>query len=261
MIFDTHAHYDDEQFDEDRYEVIERVHTQNVGNILNVGIDMETSKTSIELARKYDFVYSAVGVHPHEVEKAPENYIEMLEELVNQNRDKVVAIGEIGLDYYYDFAPRDMQQRFFIEQIELAKKLDLPVSIHDRDAHKDTMDIIKQYDVGKTGGILHCFSGSMEMANEVLKCGLYIGVGGVVTFKKSKKIVEIVENIPMDRLLVETDLPYLTPEPFRGKRNESSYIKYVIDKIAEIKNLTPQEVEDITTANAKRLFKINGTFE
>lgn len=256
MIFDTHAHYDDEQFDEDRYEVIERVHTQNVGNILNVAIDMETSKTSIELARKYDFVYSAVGVHPHEVEKAPENYIKMLEELVNQNRDKVVAIGEIGLDYYYDFAPRDMQQRFFIEQIELAKKLDLPVSIHDRDAHKDTMDIIKQYEVGKTGGILHCFSGSMEMANEVLKCGLYIGVGGVVTFKKSKKIVEIIENIPMDRLLVETDLPYLTPEPFRGKRNESSYIKYVIDKIAEIKNLTPQEVEDITTANAKRLFKI-----
>ena len=256
MIFDTHAHYDDEQFDQDRYEVIERVHKENVGNILNVGIDIKTSKTSISLARKYDFVYSAVGVHPHEVEKAPENYIDILEDLINKNREKVVAIGEIGLDYYYDFAPRDLQQKFFVEQIRLAKKLNLPVSIHDRDAHKDTLDIIKQEDVGEISGILHCFSGSMEMANEVLKSGLYIGIGGVVTFKKSKKIVDIVKNVPMDKLLVETDLPYLTPEPYRGKRNESSYIKYVIDKIAEIKDMAPQEVEDITTKNAKRLFKI-----
>lgn len=256
MIFDTHAHYDDEQFDQDRDEVIQRVHTQNVGNILNVGIDIETSKNSIELARKYDFVYSAVGIHPHEVEKAPENYIEILEELINKNKDKVVAIGEIGLDYYYDFAPRDLQKKFFIEQMELAKKYNLPVAIHDRDAHKDTLDILKEENVSENSGILHCFSGSMEMANEVLKNGMYIGIGGVVTFKKSKKIVDIVKNIPMDRLVVETDLPYLTPEPFRGKRNESSYIKYVIDKIAQIKNMEPQEVEDITTKNAKRLLGI-----
>ena len=256
MFFDTHAHYDDEKFDVDRDEVILRANSMGVENILNVGINLETSKKSIELAKKYDFIYAAVGVHPHEIENLEQDYINQLEDLINQNRHKVVAIGEIGLDYYYDFAPKSLQQKVFIEQIELAKKVGLPVAIHDRDAHGDTLDIIKQQHVSEVSGILHCFSGSQEMANEVLKQGLYIAIGGVVTFKNAKKIVDIIKNVPMDRLLIETDLPYLTPEPFRGKRNESAYLKYVVEKIAKIKDLPEQEVANITTNNAKRLFKI-----
>lgn len=254
MFFDTHAHYDDEKYDDDRDEVILRAYNMGVENILNVGINLDTSKKSIELARKYDFVYAAVGVHPHEIENLEQDYIERLEDLIHQNRHKIVAIGEIGLDYYYDFAPKDLQQKVFIEQINLAKKVGLPVAIHDRDAHGDTLDIIKQQ--GVTEGILHCFSGSPEMANEVLKQGLYIAIGGVVTFKNAKKMVDVVKNIPMDRLLIETDLPYLTPEPFRGKRNESAYLKYVVEKIAQIKGLPEYEIANITTNNAKKLFGI-----
>ena len=256
MFFDTHAHYDDEKFNDDRDEVIMRAYNMGVENILNVGINLDTSKKSIELARKYDFVYAAVGVYPHEIENLEQDYIKRLEDLINQNRDRVVAIGEIGLDYYYDFAPKDLQQKVFVDQINLAKKVGLPVAIHDRDAHGDTLDIIKQHGVSEVGGILHCFSGSQEMANEVLKQGLYIAIGGVVTFKNAKKIVDVIKNVPMDRLLIETDLPYLTPEPFRGKRNESAYLKYVVEKIAKIKDLPEQEIANITTNNAKRLFGI-----
>ena len=254
MYFDTHAHYDDEKFDFDRDEAIKRAYSEGVLNIVNIGANIESSKKSIDLANKYDFVYAAVGVHPEEIATLPDDYIDILEKLVNNNREKVVAIGEIGLDYYCSDVPRDVQQKFFVEQIHLAKRVDLPVVIHSRDAHKDTLDIIKRENVNK--GILHCFSGSQEMADEVLKNGLYIAIGGVVTFKNAKKVVEVIKNIPMDRLLVETDLPYLAPEPFRGKRNESGYLKYIVEKIANIKNMSSDDVARITTENARELYGI-----
>ena len=257
MYFDTHAHYDDEKFDFDRDEVIKRVYSEGVLNIVNIGADIESSKRSVDLANKYDFMYAAVGVHPEEVAALPDNYIDILEDLVNNNRQKIVAIGEIGLDYCCSDVPKEVQQKFFIEQIDLPRKVKLPIVIHSRDAQKDTLDIIKSEDIGSIGGILHCFSGSQEMANEVLANGLYIAIGGVVTFKNAKKIVEVIRNVPLDRLLVETDLPYLAPEPFRGKRNESGNLKYIVEKIAEIKNVSPDEVARITTENAKRLYRIN----
>ena len=257
MYFDTHAHYDDEKFDFDRDEAIKRAYNEGVLNIVNIGADIESSKRSIELANKYDFIYAAVGVHPEEIEKLPHDYIEVLEDLVNNNREKVVAIGEIGLDYCCSDVAREVQKKFFIEQINLAKRLDLPIVIHSRDASLDTLNIIKSEDVGSVGGILHCFSGSQEMADEVLKNGLYIAIGGVVTFKNAKKIVDVIRNVPLDRLLVETDLPYLSPEPLRGKRNESGNLKYIVQKIAEIKDISVDEVAKITTDNAKKLYRLS----
>ena len=257
MYFDTHAHYDDEKFDFDRDEVIKRAYSEGVSNIVNIGANIESSKRSVDLANEYDFIYAAVGVHPEEIETLPKNYIDILEDMVNKNREKVVAIGEIGLDYYCSDVPKDIQKKFFIEQIDLAKKVNLPIVIHSRDASRDTLDIIKSENVGSIGGILHCFSGSQEMANEVLDSGLYIAIGGVVTFRNAKKIVDVIKNVPLDRLLIETDLPYLAPEPLRGKRNESAYLKYIAEKIANIKEVPVDEVAKITTDNAKRLYRLN----
>ena len=255
MYFDTHAHYDDEKFDLDRDEAIRRAYSEGVLYIVNIGANIESSKKSVELADKYDFMYAAVGVHPEEVGLLPDNYIDVLEDLVNNNRDKVVAIGEIGLDYYCSCVPKELQKKFFIEQVDLAKRVDLPIVIHSRDAHKDTLDIIKNENI--TRGILHCFSGSQEMADEVLKRGLYIAIGGVVTFKNAKKIVEVIKNVPIDRLLIETDLPYLAPEPLRGKRNESGNLKYIVEKISEIKDMLPEDVARITMENAKKLYGVS----
>lgn len=253
-IFDAHAHYDDEAFDEDRSEVIKELEDFGILGVLNCGSSLDTSKTSVELSNKYNFFYAAVGVHPENAEEINEKTLNKIEAL--SENEKVKAIGEIGLDYYYEENPkRDIQIKAFKKQMELAKKLNLPVVIHDRDAHKDTLDIIKQFPNVK--GEVHCFSGSVEFAKQCVDLGYYIGVTGVVTFKNAKKIVEVIKSVPMDRILVETDCPYMAPTPLRGKRNRSEYIKYMIDKIAEIKEISSEEVTSQILINIKDLFNID----
>jgi len=254
MLFDTHAHYDDEKFDLDRDETIKRAHENGVAYIINAGSDLKSSKRSVELAAMYDFVYAAVGIHPQEADIADEQALELLRKLCGS--PKVVAIGEIGLDYYYDTVPKEVQKKIFIRQIHLARELGLPIVVHDRDAHEDSLNIVKGEKAGEVGGVFHCYSGSTEMARELLNNNFYLSFGGVVTFKNARKVVEAVRYVPLDRLLIETDSPYLSPEPFRGKRNESAYVRYVAEKIAEIKGISYEEVASVTLNNAKRLFNI-----
>ena len=254
MLFDTHAHYDDDKFMKDRHEVIERAHNSGVAYILNAAADIASSVESISLAQEFDYVYCAVGVHPHNVDGLSDNTITTLSDFATNKN--VVAIGEIGLDYYYDTAPREIQKYWFTRQINLAKALKLPVIVHDRDAHEDVMNIIKNENVKEIGGVLHCYSGSVEMAKELLKNNFYISIGGAVTFKNAKTILEVVKYIPNDRLLLETDCPYMTPEPHRGKRNDSSLMYLTAEKIAQIKGLTFEEIALLTTDNGKKLFKI-----
>ncbi len=250
-IFDTHAHYDDSRFDEDRTELLSSLCNGSVSGIINCGCDLKSSLETVLLTEKHPFVYGAAGVHPHEAEETTDEDLEKIKELYKI--EKIVAVGEIGLDYFYDFSPRERQIEIFRKQIMTANELSLPVIIHDRDAHEDTMNIIKEL---KPKGVVHCFSGSAEMAKEILKLGLYIGIGGAVTFKNARKPVEVVEMLPLDRLLLETDAPYMTPVPFRGKRCDSSHIAYTAEKIAEIKGIGVQELIDRCTENAKELFGI-----
>ncbi|WP_040197548.1 TatD family hydrolase [Candidatus Soleaferrea massiliensis] len=250
-IFDSHAHYDDRKFDGDREELLLSLRDSGVRLLTNIGSNLQSSARSVELSRRYDFIYAAVGVHPHDAIDVPEDYLEQLEQMAKEQ--KVVAIGEIGLDYYYDFSPREMQKIVFEQQLRLAKKLGLPVVIHSRDAAADTMELLKKR---RPKGIVHCFSGSTETAKEVLKLGMYIGFTGVVTFKNARKTLEVVEMVPLDRMLVETDCPYMAPEPFRGKRCDSAMLQKTIEKIAEIKGISPQEVADITNRNACRAYEI-----
>lgn len=250
-IFDTHAHYDDSRFDEDRTELLSSLLNGNVSGIINCGCDLKSSLETVTLTEKHPRLYGAVGVHPHEAEEITDEDLEKIKELYSN--EKVVAVGEIGLDYFYDFSPREKQIELFRKQIITANELGLPVIIHDRDAHEDTMNILKEL---KPKGVVHCFSGSAEMAKEILKLGLYIGIGGAVTFKNARKPVEVVEMLPLDRLLLETDAPYMTPVPFRGKRCDSSHIAYTAEKIAEIKGIDAQELIDRCTENAKALFGI-----
>lgn len=254
MLFDTHAHYDDEKFTEDRYDVIEKAHVSGVSYLINVATDIKSCEESLAFARKYEYVYAAVGIHPHEVGEVDDSTLNKVAEFAKE--DKVVAIGEIGLDYYYDTAPRETQRHWFAQQINLARDLSLPIIVHDRDAHQDSIDIIKAHNASEVGGVFHCYSGSVEMAKELLSYNFYISVGGALTFKNAKKLVEVVRWIPLNRLLIETDCPYLTPEPHRGKRNDSSYVRFVAEKVAEIKQLGFEEVADATLKNAKELFKI-----
>lgn len=254
MIFDSHAHYDDEAFNEDREKVIQGLNDKGVIGVLNCGASLEGARMSVELSSKYDFIYSAVGIHPEHADIVNEEIIEELRNLAQS--PKVRAIGEIGLDYYYEEnPPREIQKVAFKLQMELAKELKLPVVIHDRDAHKDTLDILKEFP--EVTGVVHCFSGSVEFAKECLNLGYYIGFTGVITFKNAKKIAEVAKEVPMDRILVETDCPYMAPVPHRGKRNQSDYIQYIIEKISEIKGKTIEEIEDVTTLNIKQLLKIN----
>lgn len=254
MLFDTHAHLDDDRFDEDRDEVIRQCRQDGVDLILNAGSNMETSVKAIALSGKYEFIYAAVGVHPHDASDMDAETAAALAALA-ENR-KVRAIGEIGLDYHYDLSPRDVQKGRFIEQIDLARQLKLPVIVHDREAHGDVMDIFKKTRIKEVGGVLHSFSGSVEMALECLKMGLYLSISGPVTFSNAKKTVEAVREIPLDMLLIETDSPYLTPVPYRGKRNYPGYVRLVAEKIAEIKGITFEEVAQKTMKNGKRLFGI-----
>ena len=253
MIFDSHAHYDDEAFNEDREKVIMGLNDKGVIGVLNCGASLEGARMSVQLSNKYDFIYSAVGIHPEYANIVNDKVICELRDLTHQ--PKVRAIGEIGLDYHTEENPdREIQKRAFKLQMELAKELKLPVVIHDRDAHKDTLDILKEFP--EVTGVIHCFSGSVEFARECLKLGYYIGFTGVITFKNAKKTAEVAREVPMNRILVETDCPYMAPVPLRGKRNESDYIKYIIEKISEVKEKTIKEIEDATIYNIKHLLKI-----
>ena len=250
-IFDTHAHYDDEAFDGDRELLLPSLKSRGVGLVIDCGCDVASSEKAIGLSEKYDFIYAAVGIHPHEAEKAKDSDLDEIRRLL-KNR-KAVAVGEIGLDYHYDFSPRELQRAYFEKQIILANELDMPIIVHDREAHEDTLELLRKY---KPKGVLHCFSGSVESAKEIISLGMYIGLGGAVTFKNARKPLEVAEFVPLDRLLLETDAPYMTPVPFRGKRNDSSLIPYAAIKIAEVKGIDPQSVIDAANENGKRLFKI-----
>lgn len=251
-IIDTHAHYDDEQFDEDRAKLLEELKEEGVIGIVNCASSYESIDKTIDIVNKYDYIYGALGIHPENADEFSEDVLEEIRTKIVNNK-KIIAIGEIGLDYYWDENPsREIQQNALNRQMELARELSLPVIIHDRDAHEDTLEIIDKFP--EVIGIIHCFSGSVEFARECIKRGYYIGVGGVSTFKNSKKLKRVIEDIPVDRILVETDCPYMSPEPFRGKRNKSSYIKYVIDKIAEIKNIEIEELNRIINNNSRNIF-------
>ena len=255
MLFDSHAHYNDDRFKDDVSDVLNSLCDNNVGFVMNACSSIDEIPYILNLSEKFPFLYASVGVHPHDVSNMSDDDIKILEDY--SKNEKVRAIGEIGLDYYYDHSPRDLQKKWFYEQIELAKKVNLPIIIHDRDAHKDTMDILKIADAKKCGGVFHCYSGSKEMAKEVLNLGLYIAFGGSVTFKNAKNVQEAASYVPLDRLLIETDCPYLTPEPNRGKRNSSLYMHHTAKKLAEIKGVSEEEIEFHTTQNAKKLFRID----
>lgn len=251
MIFDTHAHYDDGQFEEDRNEILASMPELGVGTIVNVSATYESCERVIALAQKYPHVYAAVGIHPDEVGVLDDEKFAAMKKLFQ--KEKVVAVGEIGLDYYWDNEPHEVQKEWFIRQLELAKELELPVLIHSREAAADTMYIMKTYAQGLSG-VIHCYSYSKEMAEEYVKMGFYIGVGGVVTFKNAKKLKDVVEAIPLEKIVLETDCPYMAPEPYRGKRNQSSYLQYVAEKIAELKGISVEEVIAVTEANARKMY-------
>lgn len=256
MVFDSHAHYDDEQFDEDREELLSNLSKNGVEYIVNVGAGIESTKKTIELSERYHNVYGAVGVHPTDAAELDNEKLEWLKSL--SRHKKVVAIGEIGLDYYWDEPDRKIQKKWFLRQMELAKEMKLPMIIHSRDAAKDTLDMMIAADAKQVGGVVHCFSYSVEMAKEYLSLGFYIGVGGVITFNNAKKLKEVVEYVPLECILLETDCPYLAPVPNRGKRNSSLNLPYVAKEIATIKGIEYEKVVEVTALNAKKLYRING---
>ena len=254
MLFDTHVHLNDDQFDDDLEEVIERARLNGVERMVVVGFDEKTIKRAMELIDTYDFMYAAIGWHPVDAIDLTDSYLDWIEELTAH--PKVVAIGEIGLDYHWDKSPKDIQQAVFRRQIQLAKKLDLPIIIHNREATEDVVTILEEEGAAEVGGIMHCFSGSPETAKRCLEMNFYISLGGPVTFKNAVKPKEVAKEVPLDRLLIETDCPYLAPHPYRGKRNEPSYVKLVAEQIADLKEISFDEVARATTENANRLFRI-----
>lgn len=254
MLFETHAHLNAKEFDEDRAEVIARARENGVDTIVNIGFNAETIPTCIELADNYDFIYAVVGWHPQDAKDMTDEHLEWIAEL--SRHPKVVGLGEMGLDYYWDTSPRDVQAEVFRKQIRLARKLDMPIIIHNRDAHQDVISILKEEKAAEVGGIMHCFSGSWETAKLALDMNFYISFGGPLTFKNAKQPKEVATKVPLDRLLIETDCPYLTPHPFRGKRNESGYVRYVCEEMANLHGLTYEEMAKITSENARRLFRL-----
>ncbi|HEK9103433.1 TatD family hydrolase [Bacillus pfraonensis] len=254
MLFDTHSHLNAEQFEEDLQEVIVRMKEVGVSYTVVVGFDEGTIKKAMELAETYDFIYAAVGWHPVDAIDMREEHLVWLEELAAH--PKVVALGEMGLDYHWDKSPKEVQKEVFRKQIQLAKKVNLPIIIHNRDATQDIVDILEEENAAEVGGIMHCFSGSVEVAKQCIDMNFLISLGGPVTFKNAKKPKEVAMEIPMEKLLIETDCPYLTPHPFRGKRNEPSYVKLVAEEIANLKGISYEEVAKVTTENAKSLFGV-----
>lgn len=265
-IVDTHAHYDDERFDEDREALLLSLKDKNVELVVNASASLTECEETLKLTQRYDFVYGMIGVHPDEAKTLDESSFEHIAKIAADNSirngGKIVSIGEIGLDYFTPdselplLSPKDIQKKWFIRQLELARELKLPVNIHSRDAAADTLEILKEYHAEDIGGIIHCYSYSVEMAREYEKLGFCFGIGGVVTFKNARKLVEVVDYLPMDRIVLETDAPYLAPMPHRGERNDSSYIQYVAEKIAEIKGLTAEAVIELTSENACRIYGI-----
>ena len=258
QIFDTHAHYDDEQFDKDRDEIIKSLKAENIAKCINIGCDLETSKKAIDIANTYDFIYAAIGIHPSEIATTKteiDNQIQQIKQLVLENQ-KIVGIGEIGLDYHWHNDNKELQKYAFIKQIGLANELNLPISIHTRDAIDDTIHIIKNEVKIEKAGVLHCCPFNRELVKHGLEAGLYIAFGGTCTFKNAKNADEIIKMVPEERILTETDSPYLAPDPLRGTRNDSRNLKYVVQKLASVREMSPEQIAKITYENAERLFNI-----
>lgn len=249
-IFDAHAHYDDDWFDKDRFDLLDNIQSKGVCGIVNNATDLNSAKTAIEYAEKYSFMYAAVGFHPENLDGMPDDYLDRIAEL--SKHPKVVAIGETGLDYHWDI-PKFLQNRVFEEQIKLSLDLKMPIIVHDREAHGDTFALLHKY---KPKALIHCFSGSVELMREAVRMGMYISLGGVVTFKNARHSLEVAKKIPIDRLLLETDAPYMAPVPFRGKRCDSSLIIYAAKKIAEVRGTGVQELLDITRENAETFYSL-----
>lgn len=254
MIFDTHSHYDDKVFNDDRDALLQSLRAKGVERVVSVGADMDSSRAALALAEEYDFVYCALGVHPSEVAHLTEVDMDWIR--THASHDKVVAIGEFGLDYHWPEPSPDIQKKWFFRQVELAKEVKLPIIIHSRDAAAETMEILTETKAYECGGVIHCYSYSPEMAKEYVKMGFYIGIGGVVTFKNAKKLKKTVEELPLESIVLETDCPYLAPEPVRGTRNDSSLLIHVAEKIAELKGISVDEVINITTENAEKLYRL-----
>jgi len=254
MFIDTHCHLDLEDFDTDRDTVIDRARESGVDCIVNIGISLESSRRSVELSRKYEFVYASVGIHPHDSDKVNPEAIDSLKELASDK--KVIAVGETGLDYYRDLSPRDKQKQTFIRFINLAKELDLPLVIHDRDAHADVLNILSDNTAAPVKGVMHCFSGDSEFVKQCLDLGLYISFTGNLTFSSASKLRETAKAVPLERLLLETDAPYLAPQKLRGKRNEPAYIRFLAEELAGIHDTSVEKIAGVTSTNAKKLFKI-----
>lgn len=255
MIFDTHAHYDDEAFQEDRETLLMSLREHGIEAVVNVGASIQTTKNTLELIKKYPFMYGVVGVHPNETAELNEDLINWLRQASFE--EKVVAIGEIGLDYYWNEPEPQIQKHWFVRQLDLARERKLPIVVHSRDAAKDTLDIIKAEKAYELGGVIHCFSYSVEMAREYLKLGFYLGIGGVVTFNNAKKLKEVVAYMPIEQMVLETDCPYLSPVPNRGKRNSSLNLPYVVKAISELKGIPEETVIEITRSNARRLYRLS----
>lgn len=254
-IFESHAHYEDEAFNEDREALLASLPENGIEYVVNVGSTVDTCYKTVDLVKQYSHVYGALGVHPSEIRTATAKDLEWIREEA-KNNPKILAIGEIGLDYYWDKDNREQQMDYFKRQIAIAKEIEKPIIVHSRDAAKDTYDCMTENDAAKCGGVVHCFSYGPEEAAKYLKMGFYIGIGGVVTFKNAVKIREVVEAVPLDRILLETDCPYLAPEPYRGKRNSSLYIPHIVEKIAEIKKTDCEEVLSVTFDNACKMYRI-----
>ena len=255
MIFETHAHYDDEAFEQDRKELLSGLQDAGIEAVVDISANIQGVKHTLELINQYPFIYGAVGVHPSETGELNHTLLNWLEEMAR--KPKVVAIGEIGLDYHWEEPEKEVQKHWFIRQLDLARRVKLPVVIHSRDAAKDTLDIMKEGKAEETGGVIHCFSYGTDMAREYLNMGFYLGIGGVVTFANAKKLKEVVKYMPMDRLVLETDCPYLSPVPNRGKRNSSLNLPYVVEAVSQLKGILPQEVISVTNENAKKLYRIS----
>ena len=254
MIFDSHAHSDDAQFDDDRMDVLSHLKDAGVAKVVNISNGWDDLLKTLELIKQVPFLYETVGIHPCKVSELNDERMEQMRDFCSG--DKIVAVGEIGLDYYWMSDPKEVQKEWFIRQLRLAKEVNLPVVIHSRDASQDTFDIMKAEHAGTTGGVIHCYSGSVEMAREYVKMGYFLGIGGVVTFKNSKTLKKVAAEIPLEHIVIETDCPYLAPTPYRGKRNSSAYLPMVVEEIARLRGISPEEVERVTYENAMRLYSI-----
>lgn len=255
MLIDSHTHLDDRRFQRDIDKVLERAKEAGVSRMIHVGADKRSSISAYRMAEKHENIYAVIGVHPHSAKHLDDDTLEFLYDTAKR-RKKIVAIGEIGLDYYRNLSPQDQQKTAFVKQIALAKELDLPIVIHDRDAHRDTVKVMKEENAAKVGGVLHCFAGDRQMARECLGMGFYLSFAGPVTFSRARQLVDVVAYTPLERILIETDCPYLTPTPHRGKRNEPAYVKYVAERIAEIKGISFEEVAKATTENTEEVFRL-----